>query len=177
MKVVTLFWFLAILGFSNAVTVDPSKFPVPPQSKKSLFYIHRSTNPNTVVYEVNLNEGNTIDAENPVNVYWIRYGEKSQQRGLNYLERTFAYGVKSEPIDRIRYNVEFVASKARTMEVLLDQSGQAHAIMTIHGQKSKLTKIFVQVAEDGWWPRIAYIEFFGLDNKTNKPIYERMQIH
>lgn len=177
MKVLTLFWFSAIVGFSNSVTVDPSKFPVPPQSKKSLFFIHRSTNPNTVVYEVNLNESHTIDAADPVNVYWIRYGEKGQQRGLNYLERTFAYGVKSEPIDRTRYAVEFVASKARSMEVLLDRNGQAQAIMIIHGQKSKLTKIFVQVAEDGWWPRIAYIKFFGLDQNTNKPVYERMQIN
>lgn len=176
MKVLTLFWFSAILGISNSVTVDPSKFPIPPQSKKSLFYIHRSTNPNTVVYDVNLNESNTIDAEDPVNVYWIRYGEKGQQRGLNYLERTFAYGVKSEPIDRTRYAVEFVASKARSMEVLLDRNGQALAIMTIDGQKSKLTKIFVQVAEDGWWPRIAYIEFFGLNQNTNKSVYEKMQI-
>lgn len=177
MKGIALVWFSAILCFADSVTVDPSKFPVPPQSKKSLFYIHRSTNPNTVVYEVNLNESNTIDAEEPVNVYWIRYGEKGQQRGLNYLERTFAYGVKSEPLDQTRYTVEFVASKARTMEVSLDKNGQAHAILTIHGQEARLTKIFVQVAEDGWWPRIAYIEFFGLDRKTNKTVYEKMQIN
>jgi Domain of unknown function (DUF4833) len=107
MKVAALFWFSAILCFSESVTVDPSKFPVPPHSKRSLFYIHRSTNPNTVVYEVNLNANNTIDAKEPVTVYWIRYGEKGQQRGLNYLERTFAYGVKSEPINNKRYNVEF----------------------------------------------------------------------
>jgi Domain of unknown function (DUF4833) len=68
-------------------------------------------------------------------------------------------------------------SNLRTLEVSLDENGQAFAIMSIMGQPAKLTKIFVQVAEDGWWPRIAYIEFFGLDRKTNKPVYEKMQIN
>jgi len=155
---------------------DPSKFPVPPYSKKSLFYIHRSTNSNTVIYEANFLSGNTIDPKNPVNVYWMRYGEKGQQRGLNYLERTFAYGVKCSPVTDLRYNVEFVASKEKKIEVYVDGSGQACAILNIGDKPSKLRKIFVQVAEDGWWPRIDYVEFFGFDVEANKPTYEKMEI-
>src|SRR5687767_1986118 len=98
MKFVALVWLSIAFGLSD-VKVGPAEFPKPPHSKKSLFYIHRSPNPNTVIYEVNLTEKNTIDPEDPVKVYWIRYGEKGQYRELNYLERTFAYGVKSEPID------------------------------------------------------------------------------
>lgn len=175
MKIVVLCCLSATLFFPDT-SVDPSKFPVPPYSKKSLFYIHRSTNPNTVVYEANF-LGNGINPDNPVNVYWIRVGEKAAQRGLNYLEKTFAYGVKSEAIDKLRYHVQFVASKSKTMEVSLDESGQARAMMSINGQPARLTKIFVQVAEDGWWPRIAYIEFFGVDSRTNQPAYEKMMIN
>ena len=175
MKIVVLCCLSVTLFFSDTA-VDPSKFPVPPHSKKSLFYIHRSTNPNTVVYEANF-LSNGIDPENPVNVYWIRVGEKAQQRGLNYMEKTFAYGVKSKPIDNLRYHVQFVASKSKTMEVSLDENGQARAMMRLNGQPARLTKIFVQVAEDGWWPRIAYIEFFGVDSRTSQPVYEKMLIN
>jgi hypothetical protein len=76
MKFITLFCLAAMIGFSNP-TIDPAEFPVPPYSKKSLFYIHRSPNPNTVIYEVNLTDKSIIDPENPVKVYWIRYGEKA----------------------------------------------------------------------------------------------------
>jgi hypothetical protein len=175
MKFVALFSLLVVVGFSNS-KVDPSDFPVPPYSKKSLFYIHRSPNPNTVIYEVNLTEKNIIDPKEPVKVYWIRYGEKGQYRELNYIERTFAYGVKSEPVDSKLYHVYFVASKDRNFLVSVDERGQALATMVISGKRAKLTKIFVQVAEEGWWPKVAYVEFFGVDTETNKPAYEKMLI-
>jgi hypothetical protein len=177
MKLALVFCFGLTFLFSGDIKrLDPSKFPVPPYSKKSLFYIHRSTNANTVVYEANFSGGNSIDPKDPVNVYWIRYGEKGQQRSLNYLERTFAYGVKCEPVNSLRFSVEFVASKERKFEVFVDHEGQACALMNINGKPSKLRKVFVQVAEDGWWPKIDYVEFFGLDMETNKSSYEKMEI-
>ncbi len=175
MKFVLFFSLLIAFGFSER-KVNPSDFPVPPYSKKSLFYIHRSPNPNTVIYEVNLSESNAIDSKNPVKVYWIRYGEKGQYRELNYIEKTFAYGVKSKPMDRKRYTMQFVASSDKTFQVSIDEKGQALATMVVNGKQSKLTKIFVQVAEDGWWPKVAYVEFFGVDTETNKPSYEKMLI-
>jgi hypothetical protein len=48
--------------------------------------------------------------------------------------------------------------------------------MVISGKRSKLTKIFVQVAEEGWWPKVAYVEFFGVEQETNKLAYEKMII-
>lgn len=175
MKFVALLSIVVVFGFSDS-SINASDFPVPPYSKKSLFYIHRSPNPNTVIYEVNLTDKNVIDPKNPVKVYWIRYGEKGQYRELNYIERTFAYGVKAEPIDSKLYNVEFNADKDKSFHVSVDERGQALATMVISGKRAKLTKIFVQVAEEGWWPKIAYVEFFGVDIETNKPAYEKMLI-
>ena len=175
MKSIVLICLFAAVGFSNP-NIAPTEFPVPPFSKKSLFYIHRSPNPNTVIYEVNLTDKNTIDAKNPVKVYWIRYGEKGQIRDLNYIEKTFAYGVKPETINQNSYKLQFVASKEKSFVASLDGKGQALATMKINGRQSKLTKIFVQVAEEGWWPKVAYVEFFGLDLESNKPTYEKMII-
>jgi hypothetical protein len=170
---------LFLVGFTFFVSeekIDSSKFPTPPYTKKSLFYIHRSPNANTVIYEANFLEENTIDSKKPVNVFWLRYGEKGQQRDLNYLEKTFAYGIKCAPMDAYRYSLEFVASKDKKVEVFVDEKGQACAVMNIGGQPSKLRKIFVQVAEDGWWPKIDYVEFFGFNVETNRPSYEKMDI-
>ena len=167
---------LTFLGSGSSTETDPSKFPVPPYLKKSLFFIHRSTNSNTVLYDLNLLPDNSIDPKNPVKVYWIRYGEKGQTRTLNYLEKTFAYGVKSSPLTDSRFLIEFVASNTKKFEVYVDANGQAQALMNIGGRSSNLRKIFVHVAEDGWWPKIDYVDFFGLDASTNSPTYERMKI-
>lgn len=173
MKLAVLFCFAALLGSSGS-TFTAIDFPVPPHSKKSLFYIHRSPNPNTVVYEANLTSNNTIDQNDPVKIFWIRYGEKGQLRELNYLEKTFAYGLKADPDQKM--NMQFVAKKERSFVVAQDEKGQAYAMMNIGGRSSRLSKIFVQVAEDGWWPKVAYVEFFGTDMTTNTKTYEKLMI-
>lgn len=175
MKFIALFCLAAAFGFSIPA-VGPTEFPVPPYTKKSLFYIHRSPNPNTVVYEVNLTDKNIIDPDNPVKVYWIRVNEKERIKDLNYVERTFAYGVKLDTKEQGSYKMQFVAKKEKWFVASLDEKGQAVATMKINGRQAKLTKIFVQVAEEGWWPKVAYVEFFGLDSETGRAAYEKMII-
>jgi hypothetical protein len=175
MKLVALVGLIVLLGFSDERD-SSTEFPTPPHTKKSLFFIHRSPNPNTVIYDLNVSDKNIIDPENPVKVYWIRYGEKGQQRDLNYVERTFAYGVKSESIDSKKFRISFVAKKDKIFEATIDEKGQALAKMTIAGKPAKLARVYVQVSEDGWWPKVAYVEFFGTDLETNRPAYEKMII-
>lgn len=170
MKPVLFICIAAVLSFSS------TDFPVPPHTKKSLFYIHRNLNNHSVVYEVNLTDKGLIDPENPFKIYWLRVGEKSKYRELNYMERTFAYGLKSQPASGGKIHAAFVAKKERTLDVYLDDKGQATALMKIDNKLSKLVRIFVQVAEDGWWPKVAYVEFFGTDFKTNLPTYEKLLI-
>lgn len=176
MKTVFLICIAVVCNFTgtNRNAID---FPVPPHTKKSLFYIHRSPNIHTVVYDVNLLKNNTIDPNDPVKVYWIRFGEKNKYKDLNYMEKTFAYGVKCESLGNARYRAQFVAKKEKSMDVYLDEKGQATAIMKVNGKMSKLIKMFVQVAEEGWWPKVAYVEFFGTELKTNLPTYEKLIIN
>lgn len=169
----------AVLFICAAVlfSFTASEFPVPPHTKKSLFYVHRNLNNHSVVYEVNLTDKGAIDPENPFRIYWIRIGEKNKYKELNYMERAFAYGLKTQPLGNGKYHASFVAKKERTIDVYLDEKGQATALMKIDNKLSKLVRIFVQVAEDGWWPKVAYVEFFGTDFKTNLPTYEKLLIN
>jgi hypothetical protein len=82
-----------ILNQLHLITAQ-SNYPTPPHNAKSLFYIQRSGNISTVVYEANTAAKNmAFDAQNPIHVYWICYQEDSKTMELNYLERKFAYGV------------------------------------------------------------------------------------
>lgn len=171
MKAVLLICTAALLSFSS------TDFPAPPYTKQSLFYIYRNLNKHSVVYEINKLPNGTIDPENPIKIYWNRVGEKNRYRDLNYMERTFAYGLKSDMLSNGRIHAAFVAKKGYAIDVYIDEKGQAVALMNIDNKISKLVKIFIQVAEDGWWPKVAYVEFFGTDFKTNLPTYEKLLIN
>lgn len=173
MRATMLICAVALFGFT---TVLHTEYPVPPRTKKSLFYIQNSTNTNTVIYEINAEKG-VIDVDEPVTIYWLRYADKNKLRPLNYLEKTFAYGLKQESQENGRVKASFLARKEKQIEVYLDEQGQATALIKINDKLSKLTKLFVKVAEDGWWPKVSYVEFFGTDVKTNLPVYEKLIIN
>lgn len=173
-KAIWILGLLALMAFSDIS--EPSDFPAPPYTKQSLFYIYRNLNNHSVVYEINKQRDGAINPEDPFKIYWNRVGEKNNFRALNYMERTFAYGLKSDPLLNGKVHAIFVAKKGYAIDVFIDEKGQATALMKIDNKISKLVKIFVQVAEDGWWPKIAYVEFFGTDFKTSLPTYEKLLI-
>jgi hypothetical protein len=154
-------------------------YPIPPVTGKTLFYIQRSNNANTVMYELNLlgkNPGR-LNMNKPVDVYWIRYAEEGQRKELNYLERTFGYGVTTRMQADSSYQMNFIASKSKVVEVAILGSVKCKAFMVINNKRSILKRIFIQVKEDSWWPKIAYVEFFGIDIEGRQPVYEKMLIN
>jgi hypothetical protein len=165
------------LGSAASIHIDGGNFPVPPHTNKTLFYVQRSTNSNTVIYDVNLRPDKTIDSDDPVTVYWIRYAEKGQKKKLNYIERVLAYGVNCKPYRDNSVMLHFNASESKEVIVTIDPKGQARAQMAISKRKSYLEKIFVTVTEGGWrFPKVNYVEFFGTDLAKGEKTYEKMNI-
>lgn len=175
MKPVWILGMLVLMSFSDFRSA--TDFPVPPHTKQTLFYIYRNLNHHSVVYEVNKLPNGSINPKDPFRIYWNRVGEKNRHRDLNYMERTFAYGLKWDEPDNGKVHAAFVARKGYEIDVLIDEKGQANALMKIDNKISKLVKIFVQVAEDGWWPKIAYVEFYGIDFMTKLPTYQKLVIN
>jgi hypothetical protein len=175
MKGIVLIIALSFVFLSAGYRYE-NKFPVPPTTANTLFYIQRSSNANTVMYEANRKTNTALNPENPVQVYWLRYAEKGQRQGLNYIERTMAYGVRCEKEKDGKYIMRFLASRKKWAEILLDKQGQARALMMINKKMSMLHKIFVQVADTGLLPKVQYIEFYGEDVSSHKPTYEKMLI-
>lgn len=166
-----------VTGSNHTPGIKDYNFPVPPRTSKTLFYVQRSSNSNTVMYDLNLLPNKTINSEDPVNVYWIRYAENGQKKKLNYIERVLAYGVNCKPFRGNAFLLHFNASSSKEVLVTMDAKGQARAEMLISKQKSYLEKIFVTVTEGGWrFPKVNYVEFFGTDVGTGQQTYEKMDI-
>src|SRR6266567_70305 len=87
----TALYFLLIGGLVYA----QSGFPVPQGNPNQLIYLQRTPNKNTIVCELNLAADGRLNADEPVHVFWIRYGEQAQRTELSFLQRNFAYGIKT----------------------------------------------------------------------------------
>ena len=153
-------------------------YPTPTDKFERLFYIQRTGNTNTIVYDVNFSAHKTINADNPINAYWIRYADNGETKPLSYIQKTFAYGIKSKKLtsdNTFEFNLVSYSKKKMTLD--LDNNGKPCVFTDINGKKIQLEHIFVKT-EGGsmlsFVPNVQYVEIFGKDPNTGAAIYEKI---
>lgn len=151
-------------------------FPVPTGNSKQLFYLQRTSNTNTIVYELNLSS-DKLDANNPVQGYWIRYQEKGQREDLSYIQKKFAYGIRSKKIAENHYELSFVSYKKYKMYLRQGIDKNFYVFTSINQKSAILTSIFVKINGGSFWsPNVEYVEITGLDPVTRAVMKERLKI-
>ncbi|RKR83008.1 uncharacterized protein DUF4833 [Mucilaginibacter gracilis] len=150
-------------------------FPVPNVAK--LFYVQRDPNTNTIIYDINLNGKGEPDPANPVHVYWIKYNEKGQKEELNFIQRKFAYGLVTKPLDNGKFDIRFVSYKKYPLYLMkAETDNKYHIFATIAKKQAILNRIFIKIEGGTFWlPNVVYVEVKGTDPATGKEIVERFK--
>jgi hypothetical protein len=162
---------------TTAPVKDPQDtFPVP-AAYNQLFYLQRTANTNTVIYEANINSKGQLDEKNPVRVYWIRYPEGGMKKDLSYIQRVFAYGIKTEMQSPDVFNTHVVSYKKAQLIVKRSlKDGKYHAYATINHKEALLHRIFLKIDGGAFWsPNVIYIELKGRDETTGEEVMERFK--
>ena len=142
------------------------------QQRVGLFFIERNKNANIVVYEANLARDGLFDTREPVQAYWLMKAERGQREELNKIEREMAYGFDVRLTDNRKGAwLTLVAYRAQPIHLVVG-SGGVRPEAQIAGRKAHLTKIYVK-ASSGLIPSVDYVELFGIDVATGKPLTER----
>jgi len=162
-----------------AMAGDPSdSFPVPPVTSKSLFYLQRTPNANTIICELNEVNG-MLNKDEPVHVLWIRYTEHNQRQELNFIQRHFAYGIRSRPLGNDKYELRFVSYRKIPMYLMRSPvDNKHHVYANITGKQAILSRIFIKINPGGtfWSPNIEYLELKGTDPNDGRELIQRIKI-
>eukprot|EP00164_Ancoracysta_twista_P002589 GFYU01003444.1.p1 GENE.GFYU01003444.1~~GFYU01003444.1.p1 ORF type:complete len:157 (+),score=35.62 GFYU01003444.1:52-522(+) len=152
-------------------------FPVPKPRKELLFYIQRTKNANTVIYEAKLDKDGSLNAKEPVVVFWEMYAKSADgpTEGLNFMERNQAYGLSAKSTGESGvFEVTLKAFNKRKVTVRLDGEGNPAAFIEINGVQCRLHKIWVEAKETSMLPSVAYVELSGVDadgNEVSEKVY------
>jgi Domain of unknown function (DUF4833) len=175
--IISCFFGFSIFGQVKTKDPDAEKFPTPIETPIRLFYLQRSNNSNAVIYDANLLKNNTLNPNDPVHTYWIRYAEGGVKKELSSLQRNLAYGLhfgnKNNKTDS--YEGHFLAYQKRKFVIELDKNKKPVAFFPINGKLQILLHAYVKVDEPGLFPKIPYIELFGKDPKTGADVYEKFK--
>jgi hypothetical protein len=138
-----------------------------------LFVLGRSKNANVVVYDANRDPAGDLASSDPVVAYWLLSGESGPREELNLVERQRAYGFDLTPGETPgTFEMAFKAGRSRRLVVRM-LNGCPVATGAIGGHDGVLRRMFVQSTEGSIQPRIEYVEFFGENLTTGRPLYER----
>ena len=180
LSIFALFSFHGEHIFNNPIEAfNADSFPIPPHSEKMLFYVQRTPNTNTLVYELNILPDGTLNVQEPVHIFWIRYKDKGEKEELSYLQRKYAYGLHSKIDNREKhsYKLNFVSYSKRHLYLQKSYNDKKYHIYTnIAGKWAILQRIFINI-EGGtlWVPNIKKIEMHGKDQVTGKSVSEFFQ--
>jgi len=150
-------------------------FPVPAGNVNQLFYLQRTSNKNTIICELNYNDG-VLNEKKPVHVFWIRYAEQGQREELSYIQRTFAYGIKTKILSKDKYELRFVSYKKYPMHLMKASNGKYYVFVKIQGKQAILNRLFIKINGGSFWsPNVEYMEIKGIDITNGNEMVERIK--
>ena len=160
----------------NNVLID---FPTPPNNGKLLFYIQRTLNKNTIIYELNFNSDGTLNTNEPIHPSWLRYEEGGKKQDLSYIQRKFAYGLEYIALNKQKtdFKIYFVCYKKIYIHLMKYQGNNYSAFALVNNTFMEIKKIFVNI-EGGtmWVPTIKYIDVTGIETASGKYITHRIAV-
>lgn len=156
--------------------IDKEKLPVP-NEKDQLFYLQRDPDVNTIVYCLNLIDGE-LDDKNPVQAYWVRFAENGQRMKLSFIQRRMAYGINHTKIEPKVYELHVQAYKP--LKIILAQhaeNGKYQAMVKVKDDQIILDRIFARIQGGSIFkPHVDYIEISGRSSKTGKKTTHRFEV-
>jgi hypothetical protein len=114
-----------------------------------------------------------LDPRGPVIAYWVMLAKDGRRESLTSLDER-AYGFKVTPEQGGSWLLYLNATRDRCIRVLRWQ-GRWVAQVVIRGRSAVLSRIFVASDESAFIPRVKWVDLFGVDMETGKPLTERLE--
>ncbi|WP_158828478.1 DUF4833 domain-containing protein [Mucilaginibacter lacusdianchii] len=160
----------------NLYQLPGNPFPALPTNVSRLFYVQRTPNANTIVYDLKLNSNGQPDEDEPIHPYWIRYTEGGKHEDLGLIQRKFAYGLVSKSLGNGRFDIRFVSYKKLPLTLMKGSDGKYHIFATISQKQFIINRIFVKIEGGSFWvPNVRFVEIKGTDPTTGKEVVERFK--
>lgn len=176
MKYRLLISFAAIF-FIGATNPRVDVFPVPTGIKNMLFYVQRSLNKNTIIYELNYNSSGDLNELEPIKSYWVNYSGKSDIEPLSFIQRKYAYGLNVQLLDKEKgsFCFNFVSYKKQQLYLIRSPDTKYNVYSYFNGKMVIVHRIYIHIEGGSFWtPKITYIEVSAKDPSKNEEITEKI---
>jgi hypothetical protein len=170
---------LSIICSSSLLVNAQENYPVPVKTDRMLFYLQRSFNRNTIIYDLNRLPDGSVNPKKPVNIYWIRYQDDGRKAELSYLQNK-AFGIRCKVSDRGESGFIMHFNYFDKREILLSKTntGDYKAFVNINHEMAELVSAFIKSESNssGMPQSFKFLEFHGISVMTGKLISEKIML-
>jgi hypothetical protein len=150
--------------------------PVPTGIRNMLFYVQRDPDANTVVYTLNQSAQGIVNADKPIQAFWIRYAEDGKRKNLTYIQNKFAYGLNTRKLAEDNFEIRFAAYDKLALYLRRGADGNYQVHTTISRKEAILDHVFVRIEGGTFWvPKVLYVELKGREAATGKLVSGRFK--
>ncbi len=160
---------------SNAQNRKVDAFPIPVFTAQTQFYLQRTTDANTVMYDLNFKNG-VLNEKEPIKAYWIRYTEKGVKKELTGIQKKYAFGLRSTKLNNGTFKIIFAAYSKVPLYLKKQHNGVYKTSVTLDGKEIVLDRLYIHIEPGGsfWSPNVSYIEFKGKEASSGKAVSKQI---
>lgn len=177
-KVILLSAVIIMTASFKKETINPeiTVYPKPEGVENMLFYIQRTINSNTIVYTLNQDKDGNLNEAEPIKAYWIKYAQGGKVDPLTYIQKNYAYGVKSKMIDKENksYLFEFVSYHKRQFYLMKSKTDNKYRVWGyVNNKLTVLNYILIKIEGGTFWiPNVNSVEIKSKDPNSLAEIIE-----
>lgn len=160
-----------ILFFVTGLTLNASEFD--DSDNCFLFKINRNRDANEIYYEAKTTPDGSLDINEPVNIYWIKYTNKGKTEPLTKIQQHFAYGLKFLEIAPDSAVFQFVSFSGKTLILRKKEFGNFAVYTVMEGVEVELERVFIHI-DGGTFllPKITRVEIHAKSPIQNQLVVE-----
>jgi hypothetical protein len=143
-----------------------------PVTGDRLFRLTRNKNDNIVCYDVHHKAGK-LEKKDPVSAYWVIPSKNNTLEGLNFLERTKAYGITIVKMFG-QDSVDITLKAGKKLIRVTVRGTRWVALTTFDSCAVALDSIYVMADESGTMPTVQYVEFIGRILATGESLVRKL---
>ncbi len=171
-----VFFLTIVTCYSQTIKPRYHGFPKPLPNKDMLFYLQRTIDYNTVIYELNYEKSGKLNRKEPIKMYWIDYEKGGKVSLLTYAQHKFAYGIEAKEIEELEgaFEIKLVAYRKKLFRLATTGLGGIYEMRTmLKGREVILKKIFVNIVGGTLLrPDVKDITVTGIDVLTGVEVLE-----
>jgi hypothetical protein len=176
LKFLLLTFILTSAARVGAQSEDRKSYPVPKGIENLLFYVQRTLNTNTIIYQLNTDSKGDLIEKDPIKYYYINYAHKGEVEPVSNIQKRLAYGIDVQLTDEAKKSYSFTLNSVKQRILYLVRSPKDkkyHVYCEINKKLSLLTNIFVIMDPKsiGLF-KVKSIELIGKDIESDSEVTE-----